>query len=145
MFATSVLLASFAVTSMPQASALTKSTWFENISTASYGNSVVCGDHVCAPGEHSKWLNAVWQSQKVSYGKVGSSVHGEDVIDTLAGSNPMSTTSMESTNMTGNTMMPTNGTMESMNMTGKTMMPTNGAMESANMTGNKMMPANGTK
>lgn len=115
LFATSVLLASFAVTSIPQASALTKSNWFENISTASYGNSKVCGDHVCAPGEHSKWMNAVWQSQKVSYGKVGSSAHGEDVIDTLAGSSPLPVThakTMDSMNMTGNTMMPANGTMK---------------------------------
>jgi len=116
LFTTSVFLASFAVTSIPQASALTKSTWFENISTASYGNSMVCGDHVCAPGEHSKWINAVWQSQKVSYGKVGSSAHGEDVINTLAGSTTEPTTShakmMESMNMTGNTMMPANGTMK---------------------------------
>ena len=84
LFTTSVLLTSFAAMSVPQASALTKSTWNDNISTASYGNTVVCGDHKCAPGEHTKWVNAVWQSQKVSYGKIGSAPHGEDVMHALA-------------------------------------------------------------
>lgn len=87
LFTTSVLLTSFAAVFVPQASALTKSTWSDNISTASYGNSVVCGDHKCALGEHTKWINAVWQSQKVSYGKVGSAPHGEDVMHALAASN----------------------------------------------------------
>lgn len=87
LFTTSVLLTSFAAVFVPQASALTKSTWSDNISTASYGNSVVCGDHKCALGEHTKWINAIWQSQKVSYGKVGSAPHGEDVMHQLAESN----------------------------------------------------------
>lgn len=85
LFTTSVLLTSFAAMSVPQASALTKSTWNDNISTASYGNTVVCGDHKCAPGEHTKWINAIWQSQKVSYGKVANAPHGEDVMQALAG------------------------------------------------------------
>ncbi|MDE1843430.1 MAG: hypothetical protein KGH95_07260 [Thaumarchaeota archaeon] len=89
----SVLLVSFAATSVPHASALTQSTWNDNISTASYGNSVICGDHKCAPGEHTKWVNAIWQSQKVSYGKVGSLPHGEDVMYDLAGSVAPGTTS----------------------------------------------------
>lgn len=84
LFTASVLIASFVAMSVPQASALTKSTWNDNISTASYGNSVVCGDHKCAPGEHTKWVNAIWQSQKISYGKIGNAPHGEDVMHGLA-------------------------------------------------------------
>jgi hypothetical protein len=104
-----VLLASFAATSVPHASALTPSTWNDNISTASYGNSVICGDHKCAPGEHTKWVNAIWQSQKTSYGKIGSAPHGEDVMYTLAGSVASDTTSHgnEKTRST----MPTTGNM----------------------------------
>lgn len=106
LFTTSVLLASFAAMSVPQASALTKSTWNDNISTASYGNTVVCGDHKCAPGEHTKWVNAVWQSQKISYGKVANAPHGEDVMQELAGA--------ASSNMTSHGTMKMYG---SMNMT----------------------------
>jgi O-antigen ligase len=93
LFTTSVLLTSFAAMFVPQASALEKSIWFDNISVTSYGSNVVCGDHICAPGEHSAWINAIWQSQKVSYGKVGSAVHGEDVMHELAGSTAPMTTS----------------------------------------------------
>jgi len=93
LFTTSVLLTSFAAMSIPQASALTKSTWNDNISTASYGNAVVCGDHKCAPGEHMKWINAIWQTQKVSYGKVANAPHGEDVMQGLADSSTSTMTS----------------------------------------------------
>jgi hypothetical protein len=116
LFTATVLLASFAAMSVPQASALTKSTWNDNISTASYGNSVVCGDHKCTSGEHTKWVNAIWQSQKVSYGKIGSAPHGEDVMHELAGSTAAPTTSHgnvkvdDSMKMTGNATAPTHGT-----------------------------------
>lgn len=94
MFAAIVLLTSTAIMVVPQASALTPSTLPRDyyISTASYGNSMVCGDHKCAPGEHTKWVNAVWQSQKVGYGKVGSAPHGEDVMSQLAVTTPAPTT-----------------------------------------------------
>ena len=111
LFTTAVLLTSFAAVFVPQASALTKSTWNDNISTASYGNSVVCGDHKCAPGEHTKWVNAIWQSQKISYGKVGSAPHGEDVMHNMAGSVASNMTShgnmKMSDNMTGSMPMGT--------------------------------------
>lgn len=110
MFAVTVLLASSAVVAIPQASALTKSNVMTNISTASYGNSLVCGDHKCAPGEHTQWVNAVWQSQKVSYGKVGSAPHGEDVMHNMAGSTPEPTTAHGNTKkMSGNTETPITG------------------------------------
>lgn len=93
MFAVTVLLVSTVVVEMPQANALTKGRTMQYISTASYGNSLVCGDHKCAPGEHTKWINAVWQSQKVGVGKVPQSTHGEDVMDSLVGSTPEPKTS----------------------------------------------------
>jgi hypothetical protein len=85
MFAATILLASTALMTIPQASALTQSNVMRYISTASYGNSLVCGDHKCAPGEHNQWFNAVWQTQKVNSGKVGTAPHGEDVMSKLAG------------------------------------------------------------
>jgi hypothetical protein len=86
MFAATVLLVSSAMVSIPQANALTQSNTMRWISTASYGNSQVCGDHKCAPGEHIGWYNALWQSQKVTNGKIGSTYLGEDVMHKLAGS-----------------------------------------------------------
>ena len=85
MFAVTVLLVSSAIVVMPQANALTKSNTMKNISTASYGNSLICGDHKCAPGEHTAWYNALWQSQKVNSGKIVPDTNGEDVMHKLAG------------------------------------------------------------
>ncbi|MGI0069841.1 MAG: hypothetical protein ACREAN_06260 [Nitrosopumilaceae archaeon] len=101
LFTTSVLLASFATVFVPQANALTKSTWLDNISVSSYGSNVVCGDHICAPGEHTAWINAIWQSQKTSSGKVASAAHGEDVMYALAGSTAPMTTSHGTVKMSG--------------------------------------------
>jgi hypothetical protein len=110
MFAVTVLLASTAVATVPQANALTKSYVMTNISTASYSNSLVCGDHKCAPGEHTKWSTAMWQSQKMSYGKIGSTSHGEDVLHKLAGSIPESMTAHGNPkNMSVNTQTPITG------------------------------------
>ena len=94
MFAATVLLTSTAIMTVPQASALTPSTIATHyyIVTATYGSSTICGDHKCAPGEHTQWINAVWQSQKVSHGKVGTEPHGEDIMSKLAKSIPASTT-----------------------------------------------------
>lgn len=94
MFAATVLLTSTAIMTIPQASALEPSRVATHyyISTASYGNSVVCGDHKCAPGEHTQWINAVWQSQKAGAGKIVKGSHGEDVMAKLATTTPAPTT-----------------------------------------------------
>jgi hypothetical protein len=94
MFAATVLLTSTAIMTIPQANALTPSTVATHyyISTASYGNSIVCGDHKCAPGEHTQWINAVWQSQKIGAGKVPTETHGEDVMAKLSTTTPAPTT-----------------------------------------------------
>ncbi len=108
LFTTSVLLTSVIAVFVPQANALTPSTKFDTITTASFGHSVVCGDHVCAPGEHTAWVDAMWASQKVTTGKVGSAPYGEDVMAALAGS--------ASFHANGN-MSTMNGTMNMNNMT----------------------------
>ena len=86
MFAVAVLLVSSTVVALPQASALEKGNTMRNISTASYGNSLVCGDHKCKPGEHTSWYNALWQSQRAKSGKVIPDTTGDVVMDKLAGS-----------------------------------------------------------
>ncbi len=113
LFTTSVLLTSVIAVFVPQANALTQSTKFDSISTASFGHSVVCGDHVCAPGEHTAWINAMWASQKVTTGKVGSAPYGEDVMAALAGDSAFHTNSTMSGNMGTMNMTSMNG----MNMT----------------------------
>ena len=109
-FAATVLLTSTAIMTVPQANALIQSNVMTNISTASYGNSVVCGDHKCAPGEHTQWVNAVWQSQKVSYGKVANAPHGEDVMHKIAGSTPAPTTMHGTAKISAGTATPGKGT-----------------------------------
>lgn len=103
MFAAAVLLTYTAIMTVPEASALTKSTAYRYYATASYGNSLVCGDHKCAPGEKTQWLNAMSASQKVSSGKVGTAPHGEDVMQKIAGSTPAPTTMHGNAKMSGST------------------------------------------
>ena len=106
---TTVLLASFLVLAIPQVSALTKSTFDDSHTTALYGNSKVCGDHLCTKGEHSKWYNAIWQSQKLSFGKVAGLKQGEDVFQHIVGTTQAPATS-QSMNMTGSAGSTTQGT-----------------------------------
>lgn len=85
----SVLMTSLLVVNMPQVNALTQrdfSVYDDSHTTASYGVSKVCGNHLCSPGEHAQWINTLWQSQKTGYGKVGNALHGEDVMHNMAGS-----------------------------------------------------------
>ena len=50
-----VLVSSFAVSVLPYANALTQRTDFSNRhTTASWGNSRVCGDHICKSGEQTQ-------------------------------------------------------------------------------------------
>jgi hypothetical protein len=101
-----VFLASFVVLAIPQASALTRNTFDDSHTTALYGNSKVCGSHLCAKGEHSKWYNAIWQSQKLSFGKTTGIKQGEDVLQHIVGTTqaPATSTSMNMTGSAGNTM-----------------------------------------
>jgi hypothetical protein len=119
LFTTSVLLTSVIAVFVPQANALTQSTRFDTITTASFGHSVVCGDHVCVPGEHTAWVDAIWGSQKITTGKIGSSPHGEDVMAALAGDSAFHTNSTMNGNM--NNMGAMNGSMNMTSMNGMNM------------------------
>ncbi|WP_101477542.1 hypothetical protein [Candidatus Nitrosotalea bavarica] len=71
LFVTAVLTSSFAASVLPMASALTQRTVFnDNHSTASYGGTNVCGDHICASGEKTQWLEKLSQLQRTGPGKI---------------------------------------------------------------------------
>lgn len=108
----SVLMTSLLVVNMPQVNALTQrdfSVYDDSHTTASYGVSKVCGNHLCAPGEHAQWINMIWQSQKAGYGKVGNAPHGEDVMHSMAGSTAPPMTSHGTMKMSDNMTMPMSG------------------------------------
>lgn len=68
-----------------QASALEVRTVFDNRhSSASFGDSRVCGDHLCGLGEKPQWTHATWGSQRLSSGKLPVAQHGEDIMTQLA-------------------------------------------------------------
>lgn len=131
MFATTVLLASTVIMTIPQANALTlRNNMSDNIVMVRHTSYAVCGDHKCAPGEHNQWFVALTQFQKIGQGTVGTGLHGEDIISKLVNSTSTSTT------MSGNNMMSGN-----MKMSGSNMTMSGNNMMSGNMTmsGNNMM------
>jgi len=72
LFITTVLASSFIAYVMPTANALTTRTDFSDRHTsASYGNSRICGDHICKPGEQTQWLNKMAELQREGTGKIG--------------------------------------------------------------------------
>src|SRR5579863_7775129 len=71
LFITAILVSSFATYVLPMANALTQRTEFnDQHRTASYGGSNVCGDHVCAPGEKTQWMEKLSQLQRTGPGKI---------------------------------------------------------------------------
>ena len=82
LFVTGVLASSFAASVLPAANALTARTDFSNRHlSASYGNSPICGDHICAPGEKTAWANKISQLQRVGTGKIGNGATYKDVLN----------------------------------------------------------------
>ena len=128
LFTTSVLLTSFAVVAIPQASALNPDlnvyynpSPMERSHVTDRFNSVekVCGNHLCAHGERTTWQKAVWDHQKVSQGKITSpQQHGEDVMHKMAGSTPAPQTGHGSEKPTVHTTMPVINATASTGMTG---------------------------
>lgn len=110
LFTLSVLLASFAIVVIPQASALNQNLGEYNktpVTARFEGAKQVCGDHLCKAGERTAWEKAVWDHQSTSQGKVSSpQQHGESVMHNLAGSTTGSTT-MHGNTMPGNMPMGT--------------------------------------
>lgn len=62
-----VILIMPTIDAFPIVNALTKNTFDDNHTTARFGNSKVCGDHLCAPGEHQKMMEAMMQAQHTKY------------------------------------------------------------------------------
>jgi len=63
-----VLVGSFVILAVPTANALTKrdmdSPYTHNPITARLGNTQVCGDHMCAPGEWDQWVSTLSDAQR---------------------------------------------------------------------------------
>ncbi len=81
----SVIMTSVLVTSLPQANALIQRDFSirdDTPTTASHGISKVCGNHICAAGEHAQWINTLWQSQRA--GKIVSTSNGENTMNHMA-------------------------------------------------------------
>lgn len=68
------------VAASQEASALTRGSGQHSRTTASLDPSRVCGDHVCRPGENSKWLLVVHESQRQGPGKATGAQHGDIVM-----------------------------------------------------------------
>ncbi len=120
LFITTMILASVAVMTIPQASALNNSGYDNSHVTARfYGHMRVCGNHICAPSERTEWEKAVWDRQSQSQGKITSpQQHGEDIMNQMAGSAQKPTTAHGSEKPTIHSTMPVINATKSMNMTG---------------------------
>src|SRR5579864_9244663 len=62
-----VILIMPTIDAFPIVNALTKNTFDDSHTTARFGNSKVCGDHLCAPGEHQKMMEAMMQAQHAKH------------------------------------------------------------------------------
>ena len=75
-----------------EANALTKGTGQYSHTTASLDPSRVCGNHICQPGESSKWSSVVQSSQRQGPGKATGAQYGiiimhQMVVNALAKTN----------------------------------------------------------
>ena len=81
LFVITVLASSFAASVLPMANALTARTDFSNRhTTATLGNSKVCGDHICGSGEKTAWANKMASLQRTGIGKIGNGTTYHDVL-----------------------------------------------------------------
>ena len=88
------LVLSVMIVSSQQASALEVRTDFYNRhTTASHGDSRICGDHFCVAGEKQKWTHVIWGLQHISSKKITVAQHGEDIMSHLAASSSSYTNS----------------------------------------------------
>ncbi|HEX5457688.1 MAG TPA: hypothetical protein VFX64_04800 [Candidatus Nitrosotalea sp.] len=79
------LVASVMVISSQQASALQVRTVFDNgYTSATFSDSKICGDHICAKDEKTKWTHAMWSLQRPNTGPISVAQHGEDILSKLA-------------------------------------------------------------
>jgi len=66
-----------------EANALTNWPGQTSRTTASLGPSKVCGNHICKPGENSKWAHAIMVSQREGHGKVTGGQYGHVIMNQL--------------------------------------------------------------
>jgi hypothetical protein len=93
-FSVLLVLAVSVLASTQLVSALEVRTVFDNRhSSASFGDSKVCGDHLCGLGEKPQWTRATWGSQHLNSSKLPVAPHGEDIMSELAKA-PMNAGSM---------------------------------------------------
>jgi len=79
------LVLSVTIIPSQQASALeVRTDFYDRHTTASHGDSRICGDHFCAAGEKPKWMQAIWGSQHPNSKKIPIAQHGEDIMSQLA-------------------------------------------------------------
>ena len=85
LFSILLTLSASVIVQSHQVSALEVRTVFDNRhSSASFGDSRVCGDHLCGLGEKPQWTHATWGSQHLSAPKLLVAQHGEDIMMQLA-------------------------------------------------------------
>jgi hypothetical protein len=97
-----------------EANALTKGAGQYSRTTASLDPSRVCGNHVCQPGEHSKWSSAVLSSQRQGPGKATGAQYGiiimhQMVVNALAKTNHADQMVWSHPTMSNNTNMNSTG------------------------------------
>jgi hypothetical protein len=81
LFVTAIIASSFTASVLPMANALTARTDFSDRHlSASYGNSPICGDHVCGPGEKTAWADKISSLQREGTGKIGKGETYKDVL-----------------------------------------------------------------
>ena len=101
-----VLVSSFAASVLPSANALTTRTDFSNRhTTATWGNSHVCGDHKCKPGEQSQWGMKISAAQRggnenLKQLRSYAESHGKGMTPTVPGTIKMSEKMSVGDNMT---------------------------------------------
>lgn len=121
MFTMFVILASFVVMTVPQANALINRDYTIRNPThntaSTVMHSVVCGNHICLPGQKTGWEKSMFESHSMNSGKPVAT-HGTVVMQKMTGKTEQKTTSENMIPM--NSMrMTTNGT-ENAVMTGNT-------------------------
>jgi hypothetical protein len=102
LFTMSVILTSFSVMVIPQASALNQKTIYHDFTplTARYFTEVnVCGTHMCGPGELTKWQQQVWNHGNQFQGTTSMTHHVKTGMHTMASSATGSTTMPGNMNM----------------------------------------------
>ncbi|MDE1814546.1 MAG: hypothetical protein KGH87_04825 [Thaumarchaeota archaeon] len=71
------------MTAIQEASALTRGTGEYGRTTSIFNPTQVCGNHICQPGESTKWSSAVLSSQRQGPGKATGAQYGFIIMHQL--------------------------------------------------------------